>query len=328
LEGFLKMDKAQKSIDPKSLGKVVLLLGGRSSEREVSLMSGKGVFDALQGAGVDVTRFDPQEQPLSELEKGDYDRAVISLHGRFGEDGTIQGVLEYLNIPYTGPGVRASAIAIDKNLTKLVWRERQIPTPNGMLVTKDSDMSFVIQELGVNLVVKPSREGSSIGLTKLEYANVQTLREAVEKASQLDPQVLVEERIYGRELTVAILGEGQDARVLPIIEIVAPDGDYDYQNKYFTDVVRYECPADLSEELRDDISTTCLRAYRALGARGWSRIDVMLAEDGRFVLLEMNTSPGMTAHSLVPLAAKNAGMSYEELVLQVAASASLDTADR
>ncbi len=322
------MDKAQKSIDPKSLGKVVLLLGGRSSEREVSLMSGKGVFDALQGAGVDVTRFDPQEQPLSELEKGDYDRAVISLHGRFGEDGTIQGVLEYLNIPYTGPGVRASAIAIDKNLTKLVWRERQIPTPNGMLVTKDSDMSFVIQELGVNLVVKPSREGSSIGLTKLEYANVQTLREAVEKASQLDPQVLVEERIYGRELTVAILGEGQDARVLPIIEIVAPDGDYDYQNKYFTDVVRYECPADLSEELRDDISTTCLRAYRALGARGWSRIDVMLAEDGRFVLLEMNTSPGMTAHSLVPLAAKNAGMSYEELVLQVAASASLDTADR
>lgn len=322
------MGKAQKSIDPKSLGKVVLLLGGRSSEREVSLMSGKGVFDALQGAGVDVTRFDPQEQPLSELEKGDYDRAVISLHGRFGEDGTIQGVLEYLNIPYTGPGVRASAIAIDKNLTKLVWRERQIPTPNGMLVTKDSDMSFVIQELGVNLVVKPSREGSSIGLTKLEYANVQTLREAVEKASQLDPQVLVEERIYGRELTVAILGEGQDARVLPIIEIVAPDGDYDYQNKYFTDVVRYECPADLSEELRDDISTTCLRAYRALGARGWSRIDVMLAEDGRFVLLEMNTSPGMTAHSLVPLAAKNAGMSYEELVLQVAASASLDTADR
>lgn len=322
------MDKAQKSIDPKSLGKVVLLLGGRSSEREVSLMSGKGVFDALQGAGVDVTRFDPQEQPLSELEKGDYDRAVISLHGRFGEDGTIQGVLEYLNIPYTGPGVRASAIAIDKNLTKLVWRERQIPTPNGMLVTKDSDMSFVIQELGVNLVVKPSREGSSIGLTKLEYANVQTLREAVEKASELDPQVLVEERIYGRELTVAILGEGQDARVLPIIEIVAPDGDYDYQNKYFTDVVRYECPADLSEELRDDISTTCLRAYRALGARGWSRIDVMLAEDGRFVLLEMNTSPGMTAHSLVPLAAKNAGMSYEELVLQVAASASLDTADR
>lgn len=322
------MDKAQKSIDPKSLGKVVLLLGGRSSEREVSLMSGKGVFDALQGAGVDVTRFDPQEQPLSELEKGDYDRAVISLHGRFGEDGTIQGVLEYLNIPYTGPGVRASAIAIDKNLTKLVWRERQIPTPNGMLVTKDSDMSFVIQELGVNLVVKPSQEGSSIGLTKLEYANVQTLREAVEKASQLDPQVLVEERIYGRELTVAILGEGQDARVLPIIEIVAPDGDYDYQNKYFTDVVRYECPADLSEELRDDISTTCLRAYRALGARGWSRIDVMLAEDGRFVLLEMNTSPGMTAHSLVPLAAKNAGMSYEELVLQVAASASLDTADR
>ncbi len=322
------MDKAQKSIDPKSLGKVVLLLGGRSSEREVSLMSGKGVFDALQGAGVDITRFDPQEQPLSELEKGDYDRAVISLHGRFGEDGTIQGVLEYLNIPYTGPGVRASAIAIDKNLTKLVWRERQIPTPNGMLVTKDSDMSFVIQELGVNLVVKPSREGSSIGLTKLEYANVQTLREAVEKASQLDPQVLVEERIYGRELTVAILGEGQDARVLPIIEIVAPDGDYDYQNKYFTDVVRYECPADLSEELRDDISTTCLRAYRALGARGWSRIDVMLAEDGRFVLLEMNTSPGMTAHSLVPLAAKNAGMSYEELVLQVAASASLDTADR
>ena len=292
------MDKAQKSIDPKSLGKVVLLLGGRSSEREVSLMSGKGVFDALQGAGVDVTRFDPQEQQLSELEKGDYDRAVISLHGRFGEDGTIQGVLEYLNIPYTGPGVRASAIAIDKNLTKLVWRERQIPTPNGMLVTKDSDMSFVIQELGVNLVVKPSREGSSIGLTKLEYANVQTLREAVEKASQLDPQVLVEERIYGRELTVAILGEGQDARVLPIIEIVA------------------------------DISTTCLRAYRALGARGWSRIDVMLAEDGRFVLLEMNTSPGMTAHSLVPLAAKNAGMSYEELVLQVAASASLDTADR
>ena len=318
------MQENKKEIKPESLGKVVLLLGGMSSEREVSLMSGKGVYDALVEAGVDVTRFDPKEQSISELEKGGYDRAFIALHGRYGEDGTIQGVLEYLGIPYTGPGVKTSAVAIDKNLTKQIWRERQIPSPKGMLVSADSDLNFVMQELGRDLVVKPAREGSSIGLTKLQDATVEDLHAAIEKALVLDQHVMVEERIFGRELTVAVLGSGQDAQVLPIIEIIAPNGDYDYQNKYFTNDVRYECPAKLSDDLREDISRTCLSAYRALGARGWSRIDLILSEDGSFSLLEMNTSPGMTAHSLVPLAAKNASISYQELVLKILSEARLD----
>lgn len=318
------MQETKKEIKPESLGKVVLLAGGMSSEREVSLMSGKGVYDALVSAGVDVTRFDPKEQTISELEKGGFDRAFIALHGRYGEDGTIQGVLEYLKIPYTGPGVKASAVAMDKSLTKQIWREKQIPSPRGMLVSADSDLNFVMRELGRDLVVKPAREGSSIGLTKLKDATVEELHEAIVRAGALDNHVLVEERIFGRELTVAILGAGQDSKVLPIIEIIAPNGDYDYQNKYFTNDVRYECPAKLSEDLREEISRTCLSAYRALGARGWSRIDLILAEDGTFSLLEMNTSPGMTAHSLVPLAAKNAGMSYQELVLKMASEASLD----
>ena len=318
------MQETKKEIKPESLGKVVLLAGGMSSEREVSLMSGKGVYDALVSAGVDVTRFDPKEQSISELEKGGFDRAFIALHGRYGEDGTIQGVLEYLKIPYTGPGVKASAVAMDKSLTKQIWREKQIPSPRGMLVSADSDLNFVMRELGRDLVVKPAREGSSIGLTKLKDATVEELHEAIVRAGALDNHVLVEERIFGRELTVAILGAGQDSKVLPIIEIIAPNGDYDYQNKYFTNDVRYECPAKLSEDLREEISRTCLSAYRALGARGWSRIDLILAEDGTFSLLEMNTSPGMTAHSLVPLAAKNAGMSYQELVLKMASEASLD----
>lgn len=318
------MQETKKEIKPESLGKVVLLAGGMSSEREVSLMSGKGVYDALVSASVDVTRFDPKEQSISELEKGGFDRAFIALHGRYGEDGTIQGVLEYLKIPYTGPGVKASAVAMDKSLTKQIWREKQIPSPRGMLVSADSDLNFVMRELGRDLVVKPAREGSSIGLTKLKDATVEELHEAIVRAGALDNHVLVEERIFGRELTVAILGAGQDSKVLPIIEIIAPNGDYDYQNKYFTNDVRYECPAKLSEDLREEISRTCLSAYRALGARGWSRIDLILAEDGTFSLLEMNTSPGMTAHSLVPLAAKNAGMSYQELVLKMASEASLD----
>ena len=318
------MQETKKEIKPESLGKVVLLAGGMSSEREVSLMSGKGVYDALVSAGVDVTRFDPKEQSISELEKGGFDRAFIALHGRYCEDATIQGVLEYLKIPYTGPGVKASAVAMDKSLTKQIWREKQIPSPRGMLVSADSDLNFVMRELGRDLVVKPAREGSSIGLTKLKDATVEELHEAIVRAGALDNHVLVEERIFGRELTVAILGAGQDSKVLPIIEIIAPNGDYDYQNKYFTNDVRYECPAKLSEDLREEISRTCLSAYRALGARGWSRIDLILAEDGTFSLLEMNTSPGMTAHSLVPLAAKNAGMSYQELVLKMASEASLD----
>ena len=319
------MNKDDKNaIKPESLGKVVLILGGFSSERDVSLMSGKGVFDALTEAGVDVTRFDPKEQPLSELEAGNYDRAMISLHGRFGEDGTIQGILEYLGVPYTGPGVRTSAITIDKNLTKMVWNAHNIPTPHGMLVSRDDDMEFVIQSLGSDLVVKPSREGSSIGLTKLENATPQALAEAVNRAADLDQRVLVEERIYGRELTVAVMGAAETTHALPIVEIVAPNGDYDYQNKYFTTDVRYDCPANLPEELAQEIARTCEKAYRVLEARGWGRIDVMLRDDGRFALLEINTSPGMTSHSLVPLAAKASGKSYKQLCLEVLSQAALD----
>lgn len=308
----------------EQFGRVVLLMGGISSEREVSLMSGEGVFKALTDKGVHVTKFDPKTDSLETLEKGKFDRAFIALHGRLGEDGTIQGVLNYLNLPYTGPGVTASAMAIDKDLTKRVWASAGIPVPRGVMMNAeatDKKLEEVIATLGATgLVVKPAHDGSSIGVTKLNAPTVETLRAALSIASERDAAVLVEEYIRGREFTVAVL----DGKALPIIEIRAPEGDYDFNNKYFGDAVSYDCPAKLNEAETQLLAETCERAFAAVGARGWSRIDAMQRPDGSFALLEINTSPGMTPHSLVPMAARAIGMDYGELCLKVLKLAQTD----
>ena len=308
-----------KTVDPKSLGRVAVLMGGLSSEREVSLSSGSGVLAALREKGVDAHAFDPAETPVEAL-RGAFDRVMISLHGRFGEDGTVQGVLEYLQIPYTGSGVAASAVAMDKAMTRRLWQAHGIPVAKGVVVHSAEEAGRVISELGCDLVVKPSGEGSSIGVTKLAGADEAAVRKALAGALAYDASVLVEERVWGREFTVAIL----DGRVLPIVEIKAPEGEYDYQNKYFGDAVKYDCPAQLPESVTESIQKACLAAFKALGARGWGRIDVMLREDGSFVLLELNTSPGMTPHSLVPMAARAAGMDYGGLCVKIASLAALD----
>ena len=308
----------------EQFGRVVLLMGGISSEREVSLMSGEGVFKALTDKGVHVTKFDPKTDSLETLEQGKFDRAFIALHGRLGEDGTIQGVLNYLNLPYTGPGVTASAMAIDKDLTKRVWASAGIPVPRGVMMNAeatDKKLEEVIATLGATgLVVKPAHDGSSIGVTKLNAPTVETLRAALSIASERDAAVLVEEYIRGREFTVAVL----DGKALPIIEIRAPEGDYDFNNKYFGDAVSYDCPAKLNEAETQLLAETCERAFAAVGARGWSRIDAMQRPDGSFALLEINTSPGMTPHSLVPMAARAIGMDYGELCLKVLKLAQTD----
>ncbi len=312
-------------IDSKSLGKVVVILGGSSSEREVSLMSGAGVYNALKEAGADVHIFDPKEQPLQDLIDGKYDRAFIILHGKGGEDGVMQGVLEFLRIPYTGCGVCASAVSMDKVLTKEIWHAQGIPVPKGTTLDEESDPGRIIGELGTHLIVKPSKEGSSIGLYKLENATPEELKATALKAAEEGMQVMVEEFVVGRELTVAVLDcqDGEGLKALPVIEICAPKGDYDYEHKYFSDDTQYICPAQIDSKVEQEIRETVEKAARAVGAEGWSRIDVMLRPDGTFALLEINTAPGMTPHSLVPLAARTSGINYQELVKLVAAGARL-----
>ena len=316
-----------KKIDPKRLGKVAVLMGGSSAEREISLMSGGGVLAALQSQGVDAHAFDPAERELVELKREGFARAFIALHGRHGEDGTVQGALELLHIPYTGSGVMASAIAIDKVMTKRIWQAVGLPTPKYVaLPRKGLARERVVQvpdELGLPLIVKPPHEGSSIGVTKVKgYSQMQ---DAVALAAKYDEVVLCEEFIEGDELTCPVLGEGENARALPVIRIVAPEGAYDYQNKYFTDVTQYLVPSGLPADEEREIQRIVVEAYRTLGCRGWGRADLMVrATDRKPFLLEMNTSPGMTSHSLVPMSAKAAGMSYEQLCLHIAASAALD----
>ncbi|MGN1209247.1 MAG: D-alanine--D-alanine ligase [Duodenibacillus sp.] len=306
-------------VDPKSFGRVAVLMGGMSSERKVSLSSGSGVLQALRDKGVDAQAFDPAVEPVESLQ-GRFDRVMISLHGRFGEDGTVQGVLEYLQIPYTGPGVMASAIAMDKAMTRRVWTACGIPVARGMVLTSADEAGEVLERLGPNIVVKPSGEGSSVGVIKLRDATREDVAAALSEALRYDATVLVEERIFGRELTVAVI----DGRALPIVEICAPDGTYDYYNKYFGDAVHYECPAKLAEDVEKRIRRSCEEAFAALGARGWGRIDVMLREDGSFILLELNTSPGMTPHSLVPMAARAVGLDYGSLCVKILSLAGLD----
>lgn len=314
-------------IDPKAFGKVAVLMGGKSAEREVSLMSGAGVLKALQAKGVDAHAFDPAERDLVELKRKGFKRCFIALHGRFGEDGTVQGALELLGIPYTGSGVMASAISIDKVMTKRVWLSEGVPTPKYLLLRRGAyqreQVIKVPDELGLPLIVKPAREGSSIGVAKvLGYSEMQG---AVDAAAALDADVLCEQFIAGDEVTCPILGTGDGARALPVIRIVAPEGNYDYQNKYFTDDTKYLVPCGLPEGEEAAIQELVVKAYRVLGCRGWGRIDVMI--DGatrKPYLLEINTSPGMTGHSLVPMSARASGISYEDLCLQLLADAALD----
>jgi D-alanine-D-alanine ligase len=315
------------TVNVKDFGKVAVLLGGKSAEREISLLSGGGVLKALQSKGVDAHAFDPAERDLSELKKEGFQRCFIALHGRFGEDGTVQGALELLGIPYTGSGVMASAIAIDKVMTKRVWLAEGVPTPRYTLLRRGAyrreQVLKIPDDLGLPLIVKPAREGSSIGVAKVQgYSEMQ---DAVDAAAALDADVLCEQFIAGDEVTCPILGTGEGARALPVIRIVAPEGNYDYQNKYFTDDTKYLVPCGLPPGEEAAIQELVVKAYRVLGCRGWGRIDVMI--DGRTrkpSLLEINTSPGMTGHSLVPMSARAAGISYEDLCLLLLADATLD----
>ncbi|MEI8076699.1 MAG: D-alanine--D-alanine ligase [Betaproteobacteria bacterium] len=308
----VKTDLAK--LDIQALGRVGVLMGGRSGEREISLMSGSGVLEALLNKGVDAHAFDPGLRCPTELAKEKFDRVFISLHGRYGEDGTIQGLLELLNLPYTGSGVLASALSIDKIATKQIWLSNGLTTPDFEELTANSDWNAVAKHLGLPLIVKPANEGSSLGLTKVK--SVDELPAAYQLAAGLDKKVIAETCIIGDELTCPLVGDGVNAEALPVIKIIPPQANYDFHNKYFSDETQYLCPTGLADEVNTAVQKLALAAYRALGCSTWGRADVMLDEKtGKPYLLEMNTSPGMTSHSLVPMAAKAAGIEYADLVL-------------
>lgn len=301
----------------KDFGKVAVLMGGSSAEREISLISGRAVLDALLGSGVDAIAFDPASQPIWQLAEMAVARVFNILHGGAGEDGTVQGALDLLGIPYTGSGVLGSALAMDKIRTKWAWQAAGVPTPRSCRVLSAGQGPEIIAALGLPLIIKPVREGSSIGLTKVTRA--EDFAAAFATASCLpdgrSADVMAEEFFAGVELTAAVLGR----RVLPLVRIEAPEAGYDYQNKYFTDAVKYHCPAGLPSDVEDRIGQSVLAAFDALGCRGWGRADLILRSDGSYGLLEMNTNPGMTGHSLVPMAAKAAGIGFAALVLDILA---------
>ena len=305
-------------LDNKKFGRVAVLMGGKSGEREISLKSGGAVLAALQAQGVDAQAFDPREKPLHDLEA--FDRVFINLHGRFGEDGCIQGALEMLQIPYTGSGVMASAIGMDKWRTKLLWRATNVVTPDFELVTATSDFAAIEAKLDLPLFVKPANEGSSIGITKVKEAG--GLEAAYKLAAEADPLVIAEAYVGGGEYTVGIIEDANGLRALPIIRIVPKNEFYDYEAKYLRNDTEYLCPCGLSLEKEAQIQQEALLAFRAIGCKGWGRVDFLMDEAGKHYFLEVNTSPGMTDHSLVPMAAKAAGISFNELVIQI-----LDMAD-
>jgi D-alanine-D-alanine ligase len=309
-----EVQKDLSQVNVAALGRVGVLLGGKSGERDISLMSGKGVLDALISKGVNAHAFDPGQQAITELAAQKFDRVFIALHGRYGEDGTMQGLLEQMSLPYTGSGVLASALAIDKQATKRLWSSFNLATPRFVMLNANSDWKKVAQDLGLPIIVKPAREGSSLGLTKV--TKLEDLSAAYELAAKLDRDVMAEQCIIGEELTCPIVGDGENARALPVIRIVAPDSNYDYHNKYFSDDTKYLCPTGLDLALEAKVQELALSAYLALGCKGWGRADVMIdRQTNQPYLLEMNTAPGMTGHSLVPMAAKAAGVEYADLVL-------------
>jgi len=318
------VQKDLAKVDIASLGKVGVLLGGKSGEREISLMSGKGVLEALLSKGVNAHAFDPAEGSISDLAEQQFDRVFIALHGRYGEDGTMQGLLEQMKLPYTGSGVLASALAIDKQATKRLWSSFSLATPKFAMLNAKSDWDQIAKDLGMPIIVKPAREGSSLGLSKV--ANVADLPAAYEMAAKLDRDVMAEQCIIGEELTCPIVGDGANAQPLPVIRIVAPDSNYDYHNKYFSDDTRYLCPTGLDVSVEKKVQDLALSAYRALGCKGWGRTDVMIDnKTGQPYLLEMNTAPGMTGHSLVPMAARAAGVEYADLVLWLLSKAGVNS---
>ena len=294
-------------------GKVAVLLGGPSAAREISLLSGNAVLKALRERGVDAHAFDPAERNLFELSQDGFERVFIALHGRFGEDGTVQGALETLHIPYTGSGVMASALAMDKWRTKLVWLASGVGTPRYRIVDAASDWQRIVAELGLPLIVKPAREGSTIGITKVTTVDHDELRLAYEAAARHDKLVLVEEFVAGTELTASVVS----GRALPLIRIEAPQGNYDYHNKYFSDETKYFCPSGLPDAKEAEIRAQALAAFDVVGCSGWGRLDLILRADGTFSFLEVNTSPGMTGHSLVPMAAKQAGIGFADLCIEI-----------
>ena len=292
-------------------GKVAVLLGGKSPEREVSLDSGKAVLEALVRSGVNAEAFDPQQRSVTELV--DYDRAFIVLHGRGGEDGQIQGTLEWLNIPYTGTGVQGSAIGMDKVKTKQIWQGSELPTAPYRIVSHETDLAEVIETLGLPLIIKPVHEGSSVGMSKVEKA--EDLAEAIAKATEHDAVVMAEKWITGREFTISFL----NGQPLPVIRLQPPAdvAFYDYEAKYNRNDVEYGIPCGLTAEEEKKLQDLSARAFQAVGASGWGRIDAMQDEQGRFWLLEVNTVPGMTSHSLVPKAAQAVGYSFDELCVAI-----------
>ncbi len=318
----------KKMSKDRMFGKTAVLFGGTSSEREVSIMSGQGVLAALTSRGVDAYAFDPALRDLSELKKEGFARCFIALHGRHGEDGTVQGALELLGIPYTGSGVMASSVAIDKVMTKRIWRAEGLPTPDWRLVhgaQATREALVALAQDGKPMIVKPSREGSTIGLAQVTEAG--QCDAAYQLAARHDQMVLCEQFISGDEVTCPVIGADGDAKALPVIRIIAPDGNYDYHNKYFGEETKYLVPCELPVGEEQAIQQLVLKAYQTLGCRGWARADVMIdAKTRQPYLLEINTSPGMTGHSLVPMSARQAGISYEDLCLQVLATATLDGA--
>lgn len=297
----------------RDFGKVAVLLGGTSGERPVSLNSGTRVLAALQRQGVDAHAFDPAERPIAELSA--FDRVFVALHGRHGEDGTLQGALELMGIPYTGSGVLASAVGMDKWRTKLLWQAVGLPIPEYALLAADSDFDAVEGRLGLPLFVKPASEGSSLGVTMVTRPG--SLRAAYEEAARFDRVVIAERAILGGEYTVGIIGSGDTMQALPIIKIEPATAFYDYEAKYTRDDTRYLCPAGLPADREQRLRSEALRAFRTLGGRGWGRVDFLMDVEGRAWWLEANTAPGMTDHSLVPMAAKAAGIDYDALVLQI-----------
>lgn len=303
-----------------NLGKVAVMFGGDSAEREVSLKSGNAVLAALRRAGVDAHPFDPAERPLSALKDDGFDRIFIALHGRGGEDGSLQGALDLMEIPYTGSGVLASALAMDKWRSKLLWQAVGLPVPDCVVLTAGSDWNAVADRLGLPLFVKPANEGSSIGITKVKTTG--ELRSAYETAAKYDTLVIAERFLSGGEYTVGVLGMGAEMRALPLIRIVPTTEFYDYDAKYLRDDTQYLIPSGLFEAQELAAQQLALDAFAALGGRGWGRVDVLLDETGQAYCLEANLSPGMTDHSLVPMAAKAAGLSFEQLVVTVLEMAS------